>query len=793
MASIDIAPAIAPAGAGGPSGVAVPFEPLPSFSGEAPESDTEAASSPDENAQFWRKQIETALVFERRFRGEALAAEKAYFGPDEDQGEASSSSIESNNMITEMTSTVHANIEVLKPLIFSQTPQPIVQRRFRGDGKATDETDIMAAEAGQRLAQYLLATTPFDAAMEGVRDDWLIAGRGVGRVLYKAQFGQKPVINPMTGQPMVGPDGQPMTETVKLSEEVCARRCEWRRVLFCPSHSWEQMPWIGLEVPMTRSQIAKRFPDHAKDFSYNRKGLSTSRGINDEDRDGRGVTADMPSTGEPVASPFDNATVWEIWNKETRQVIWWSPDCGRVILDKVDDPLQLEDFWPMPKPLLATTKGESMLPRPDIRYYEERAKEVEIATRKMRDILKVMAVAGLFPGSQADVVKKLMDGKNALYAVSDWIALMEKGGTNNIIQWLPIQAMVEALNALNMMREASKQAMFEASGVSDIMRAQGDPNETATAQNLKGKYAGMRLSSRQRRMAIFVRDMLRLMVEIAVEHFDTAFIAEVCGLDLPMTEAERQQMEQQAQQAEDQYNQQAQQHYMATVQRNEQEDHGMGPQPPVPPMAPFQDPHIPGTSWEKVHERLKSDITRKISVQIETASTILADEQEDKQARIEFMGAFSTMIQELTPLMASGQFPIKTVKEILLFGVRGFPNARTLEGMISELPDEMPNAPQQEEPSVAAARIRTQGMIEVQKLKGQADLQLADQNNQNELKLATIKGGLDTIHKAAQIGAATMHKGADVAMHDATLQHQAEQGQAARDAAPPPAAGGTNG
>lgn len=771
MASIDIAPM----GAGGPSGAAVPFESLPSFAGGTPESDTEAATSPDENASFWRKQIETALVFERRFRGEALAAEKAFFGPDEDQGEASSSSVNLNNKITELNSTVHANIEVLKPLIFSQTPQPIVQRRFRGDGKALDETDIMAAETGQRLAQYLLATTPFDGAMEGIRDDWLIAGRGVGRVLYKAKFGQKPVVDPATGLPVMGADGQPAVETVKLSEDVFARRVEWRRVVFCPSHSWEQMPWIGFEVPMTRSQVEKRFPEHVADFAYNRKGLTTSRGISDEDRDGRGVTSDMPSSGEPVPSPFDTATVWEIWNKETRQVIWWSPDCSRVILDKVDDPLQLEEFWPMPKPLLATTKGESMLPRPDIRYYEERAKEVETATRKMRDILDVLAVAGLFPGNQQDAVTKLMSGNNALYAVSDWIALMEKGGTNNIIQWLPLDAMVAALNALNMMREASKQAMFESSGVSDIMRAQGDPNETATAQNLKGKYAGMRLSSRQRRMAIFVRDMLRLMVEIGVEHFDTAFIADVCGLDLPMTEAERQQMQAQLKQAQDQHNQMAQQHYQQAAQRAELEAHGMGQQPPLPAMPPFPDQHIPGTSWEKVHERLKSDITRKISIQIETASTILADEDADKQARIDFMGAFSTMIQELQPLMASGQFPLKTVKEILLFGVRGFPNARTLEGMIAELPDEMPDAPAQEDPTIVAAKVRAGAQIEVERLSGKNAMDLAAQQQAHETALAGIAGTLSAVQKAAQIAADTAHKGADVAMHHATLNQQAEQ------------------
>ena len=752
MAGIDIAPM----GPLGPNGDAVPFAPLSSFQGETPETDAEASVTPDENAAFWEKQITTALIYERRWRAEGLHAEKLYFGPDEDQGEGTSDHIAANNQITDLHATVHANIDVLKPLIFSETPQPIVQRRFKGDGKAVDETDIMAAEAGQRLAQYILSTTPFDSAMEGVRDDWLIPGRGVARAMYRATFGEKPGIDPLTLQPK--------TETVKLSEEVCAVRWEWRRVVFCPAHAWDRMPWIAFEAPMTRSQIGRRFPEFAAAFAYNTKGLTGSKGISDSDREYRGVTSRNPGSGEPVPSPFDTATVWEIWNKDSREVIWWSPDCPRVILDKEPDPLQLEGFWPMPKPLLATTKGESLLPRPDVRYYEARAKEVDLATQKMRDILDVLAVAGLYPGSAAAEVAKLMSGKTALYPVTDWIALMEKGGTSNLIQWLPIEAMVAALNALSMMREAAKQAMFEASGVSDIMRAQGDPNETATAQNLKGKYAGMRLSSRQRRMAVYVRDMLRILVEIAVEHFDTEFIAEICGMDLPLTEAERAQMEAQHEAAEQAYNQAAQQHMMVEQANKTATDQGLEPPVPnlPPPPSPPDDPHIPKTSWEAVHARLQSAITRKISVQIETSSTILADEQADKEARIEFLSAFSTFVQEVMPLVGSGQFPMKTVKEILMFGVRGFPKARTLEGMIAELPDEMPPGIEKEDVAVQVARIRAA-----------ADLQIERMKEDHDKEMAAGQAVLGMAHKAVDVAQQADKTQADMTKHETTLQHQA--------------------
>ena len=35
--------------------------------------------------------------------------------------------------INDEVALIHSNIEVLKPLIYSDTPQPVVRRRWRGD------------------------------------------------------------------------------------------------------------------------------------------------------------------------------------------------------------------------------------------------------------------------------------------------------------------------------------------------------------------------------------------------------------------------------------------------------------------------------------------------------------------------------------------------------------------------------------------------------------------------------------------------------------------------------------
>lgn len=710
-------PRIVPAGAVGRDGTEiVQHDPVLANVVDQPQTDDEAqAKGPTARWTFWSRQVQAALTHERRWRNEAVACETAYFGEDKDQG-AREGQEKTMSPINDEVALIHSNIEVLKPLIYSDTPQPVVRRRWRGDGKS-DETDLMAAEAGQRLAVYMLDTEDFDGAMVATRDDWLIAGRGQTRVVYKAATG-------------------------KALERVCPRNVPWPRFLIAPAASWDAAPWAAFEVPMTRSRIAKRWPDKAEQFSFNTPGLvDKAYGITDDDRNRGGFAQLNDESGQPVASPFDTAMVWEIWNREEGKIIWWSPSFKGDVIEETDDFLGLENFFPCPKPLIATTKTESLNPRPDIRYYQRRAKEIEKATRKLESLLDVISVSALVPAAAVDELKKILKGENIIVAVADWVGLMEKGGLTGIVQWLPIQAIVAAAQALITIREQNRQAMFEASGVSDIMRAQGDPDETATAQQIKGRYAGLRLSDRQRTMANHALDVLRLMVEIAVEHFDTATIAEICALDMPMSEMERATIIQQIETAEAIFARQValRQEAIALAQEAQQAGQSApidpGPEPKKPDL-----PKRPATSWELVHARLRNDISRKITISIETQSTILADEQADKDSRIEFISAFATFVKELLPLVGTGQFDLKTVKELLLFGVRGFPKSRTLETMIASLPEEMATPQQQEDVSVTVAKIRAEADAMIKKMDGE--------ERQKDRQLEISLKGVDLIEKA---------------------------------------------
>lgn len=150
---MNLSPDIISSSAAGRDGEeTVPYENIRELEPDGAESDKEAESQgPDQEWKFWDAQIKAGLVHERRWRQEALDCEELHFGPDNDPGTnagSDRSEFGDKNRITDKVALIHSNIEVLKPMLYSDTPQPVVRRRFRGDGRL-DETDIMAAEAGQ--------------------------------------------------------------------------------------------------------------------------------------------------------------------------------------------------------------------------------------------------------------------------------------------------------------------------------------------------------------------------------------------------------------------------------------------------------------------------------------------------------------------------------------------------------------------------------------------------------------------------------------------------------------------
>ena len=75
-------------------------------------------------------------------------------------------------------------------------------------------------------------------------------------------------------------------------------------------------------------------------------------------------------------------------------------------------------------------------------------------------------------------------------------------------------------------------------GISDIMRGNSNPYETATAQSIKGTMGTNRLEEQKNVCANFARDLLRMKAEIIAKNFDAATLTRMTGEEVtPEVEA----------------------------------------------------------------------------------------------------------------------------------------------------------------------------------------------------------------------------------------------------------------
>jgi len=144
---------------------------------------------------------------------------------------------------------------------------------------------------------------------------------------------------------------------------------------------------------------------------------------------------------------------------------------------------------------------------------------------------------------------------------------------------------------------------------------------------------------------------------------------------------------------------------------------------------------------------LKDNRAKAFVLDIETDSTIMADENAEKQRRTEFITALAPMLQQLSMMIQAEPRTANVATEILKFSTGAFRASRSLDGSIDELAElmkEKSNQPQGDDPATAAGKIQLQiEQMKQQTIKEknmqdlkvkQAELVQKDQHKQMDLQ-----------------------------------------------------------
>ena len=609
----------------------------------------------------WMLELKQAARDEQDWRKQVERIEKRYRGDDRVR-------IDSQNNRNEFN-ILWSNTETLSPALYNSTPSPDVRRRFRDK----DPIGKAAAELLERSLDYSIDAYDFDDLMQDCIHDMLITGRAVARVRYM------PSIKTL---PMSGVDGQEQEgsyESLEYEQVICDL-VPWQDFRHGPGKRWRDVTWVAFRSRLDRVELKEKFGKLGAQIELEDCDTGDDKSMDDQERD-----------------VFKRAPVWEIWDKEERKIIFIADSYKEAPLKVEDDPLGLDGFFPIARPMYSVRSTKSLIPVPEYTLYEDQAKELDRISGRINKLVNVMKMRGIYDSTLSDMKRIFDEGENVLIPAENVTALLERGGLEKAIWFMPIEMVSKVLVGLYQARQECKQVIYEITGISDILRGSSNPNETATAQGIKNQWGALRLQRRQAEVQRFARDLLRLKAEIIAEKFQPETVMDMANLKFP-SQAEKQMMQQQM--------------AMQTPAPQPGSPPGM-PQPPQPPAPPPASQEMMSKpSMEEVFGFLRDNAHRQFRIDIETDSTIGAIIQQDQKNITELLTGMTAFMQGVAPAVQSGALPMGAAKAIMLAAVRRFKMGSEVEDELDKIPDVLPTPP-------------GNGAAEAEKMKAQIDAEKA--------------------------------------------------------------------
>ena len=436
----------------------------------------------------WSDKLLQAEKRDEKWHKLAERAEAAYSA---DAGEYGTDGVLEFNIL-------HSNVETIVPSIFNSTPIPEIRPRHG----ANDPAAKQVSDIYERAISTLIDDSRLDAEVEFQAQDAFMAGRGVVRLKFDADEQEQPPIvylDPMTGEEYEEPQ-EPLITNERIIYEVVS----WRDYREGPANRWSNVPWVAF-----RHEISEQERERLEDESLTKEYQEENDGA-DENKD---------------------CVVWEIWCKETAKVYFLIEESSKII-SMIDDPIGLTGFFPMAQPIQPSTLTGKRTPICPYAVYEKLAEELDIATKRINKITKGLKVRG-GAAIGAEAIEQMMQaGDNEIAVLADIEGLGAMGGIEKAIMWWPIDQAVKVLQQLYAQREQTKQAIYEITGISDIIRGQGQASETATAQQIKTEWGALRIKKMQRMIERQVRDIFVLSAEIMSQHFSPQTLGKMSGIEI---------------------------------------------------------------------------------------------------------------------------------------------------------------------------------------------------------------------------------------------------------------------
>ena len=565
-----------------------------------------------------------------------------------------------------------SNVQTIQPAIFARLPRPDVSRRFRDNDPIGRVASMMLERALEFEIEHY---GDYKSAMNNAVLDRLLGGRGVAWVRYEPHIVGEENGEPDDGYSVTEDSDEAETEGAKESEnperieyECCpVDYVHWRDFGHTIARTWEEVTAVWRRVYMSRPALVERF---GEEMGY-KIPLDTK-------------PDDLKQSYKSDDGVYE-AVIYEVWDKETGKVLWISKSLGKIV-DERDDPLQLENFWPCPKPLYATLTTDSLEPIPDFTIYQDQARELDVLCDRIDGLINALKVRGVYDASASELQRLFSEGENnTMIPVSNWMAFAEKQGMKGAIDLVDLTPFASALMSCYQAMEQVKGQIYELMGIADIQRGQTDPTETLGAQIIKSNNAAGRLKTQQHAVVDFATSLLSIKAQIICNHFTDDTLVKISG---------------------------------------------------AMQLSPQDQQYIP-----QAIALLRNEASKNFRIEVTSDSMIYQDEQQEKADRTAFLAAVGQFVSMALPTAQAAPEMTPMLLEMLKFGVTAFKAGKQLEGIIDQTADDMKKQyeatkGQPKPPPVEMQKAQMDNQSKMQQLQMTAQLEQAKLQGQMELEKA---------------------------------------------------------
>jgi hypothetical protein len=264
-----------------------------------------------------------------------------------------------------------------------------------------------------------------------------------------------------------------------------------------------------------------------------------------------------------------------------------------------------------------------------------------------------------------------------------------------------MKELAETLQMLYTAFDSKKEHIYELSMVSDLMRVEGDAQATATAESIKASAGINRTKPWRKEVARFTREIYTIAGEIIAKHFQDDTIALMGGVNLldPQSQA----------------------------------------------------------LFPQALALLRDDELRTFRIDIETAQTLMVDENEDKQTAIEYLNTVTDALTKFGQISQTAQPFSAAMGQTILAVTRRFNFGRALETSWEQAIDDQlkaleqakgkppPPSPEQQkaQADIQIAQMKAQAQQQIEQAQAQADMAVAQQKAQLDMQIADRKAQRD--------------------------------------------------